>query len=172
VQAIADSIEYNIIDSTLKLMREPALWSSNYQLTGDTITVFFKSNKVDSLAIPGNSFGIQQEDSIFFNQVKGKTLAAKFKENRINYLDLRGNCESIYTVKDGIKYIGLNKSLSRDMKIFFKENKPSKIVFIQKPKATFFPIYEVWKKNHLLPGFEWREDERPRYYLGSKALEN
>jgi lipopolysaccharide export system protein LptA len=171
-QAIADSIEYNIIDSTLKLMRKPALWSGEYQLTGDTITVFFKGNKADSLVIPSNSFGIQKEDSIFFNQVKGKTLAAKFKQNQIAYLALRGNCESIYTVKDGIKYIGLNKSLSRDLKIFFKENKPNKVVFIQKPKATFFPIYEVWKKNHLLPGFEWREAEKPRYYLGSKALEN
>ncbi|MCS6904683.1 MAG: OstA-like protein [Bacteroidia bacterium] len=172
VLAIADSLEYNFRDSTLKLMQDPVLWSENYQLSGDTIILFFRGNTLDSLVIPSNSWGIQQEDSVFFNQIKAKTLIAKLRQNQIYYLYLNGNCESIYIVKDGSKYLGLNKSLSKEMKIFFRENKPSRVVFMQKPQATFFPIYQVWKKNHLLPGFEWRQNEKPSYYLGSKALAN
>ena len=144
MQGIADSMIYRYSDSLMILYSNPVLWSDSSQLSGDTMTIWLKHKKIDSLFVSQNGFLVSQEDTIGFNQIKGKQLRAKFEDNKLIRLHIVGNSESIYYIKDDEKgYQGMNQSVSQEMKIFLKDNKVYKILFIKKPESTYRPIFEV-----------------------------
>ena len=161
LQGRADSMVYFTKDSILQLLDDPILWSDNNQLTGDTIWILMKNKKADSIWVRKNGFLASQETNQFFNQLKGKQLQAKLLNNRLNKMLLIGNSESIYFMKDGAKWTGMNRSFSDKIEIEFKENKPQKIVFHTQPTATFSPIYQIYNQANTLEGFEWRITEKP-----------
>lgn len=162
MQGRADSLSYLYTDSIIQFFKDPVIWSDENQITGDTIKVFMKKGKVDSIAIPQNAFIIVQEDTIGFNQVKGLRLYAKLDSNKLKRMWVFGNSENIYYAKDDKgNYQGMNRSTSVDMNIWFAGNKPKRISFAGNPKGTFSPLFEVWGKPQELEGFRWRESERP-----------
>lgn len=164
--AICDSLIYYRDDSIFYLYKEPIVWSDSSQLSGDTIVIWTGKNKIDSLAVRNNSFALTKVDSIFFDQLQGNNLNAKFdNKNQIIYLGISGNAESIYTVKDEKKYVGLNKSVSKRISIFFEKNKPQKIIFIEKPSAIFYPIHEVWLNPPKLGRFKDLKIKKPKKYF-------
>lgn len=171
LQAIADSLEYNRIDSTLHLFKDPVLWSGMNQLSGDTIRLWMQNQTADSLLADGRAMVISRNDSLFDDQVKGRVLKAKFKNEQIARLRVEGNSESMYLVKDNEKRVGLNRSFSQSLRVELKDNEPQTIVFIQEPEATFFPVHEVWGQQNQLDGYKWRVDEKPAGYLGPLPLE-
>jgi lipopolysaccharide export system protein LptA len=164
MQGVCDSMAYNRIDSTLHLIRDPVVWTQSNQLTGDTIRLWMKNRTIDSLRVIGNAFAIAKEDTMFYNQMKGKLLVAFFRDKAIHRVDVRGNAESMYVVKDGPRYVGLNHSFSKGLKVYLADNQPQKIVFTQNPTATFYPIFLIWNAENRLPGFRLRDERRPAYY--------
>lgn len=162
LQGICDSLAYMYSDSIIYFFQDPVLWSEVNQIVGDTIKVFMKHNQIDSMSIPKNSFIVSEEDTVGFNQIKGKALEAKFKNNDLFMMTVTGNNESIYYAKDENEhYFAMNEAKCNQMKVHFEDNKPSRIVFIDKPDGTLYPIHEVLFDPKKLPGFDWREDERP-----------
>lgn len=167
LQSIADSIKYDRIDSIFTFMKDPVLWSAENQLSGDTVRLFMADGYADSLAVIGSAFVIQQEDSLFFNQAKGKKMFARLDSAGINWIRTEGNSESMYLVKDGGAYVGLNHSFSSALEVFLADNKAQKIIFFQQPEATFYPIHEVWFKTNQLEDFNWQPQKRPVKYIGA-----
>ncbi len=162
MQGTADSMVYLYSDSMIILYQNPVLWSDSSQLSGDNMIIWLKNKKIDSLFVNQNGFMVSQEDTIGFNQIKGKQLRAKFLENQLIRLHVVGNSESIYYIKDETKgYQGMNKSVSQEMKIFLKDNKANKIIFISKPESTYSPIYEVLFKEQKLEGMIWIPEQKP-----------
>jgi hypothetical protein len=75
-----------------------------------------------------------------------------------------GNSESIYFTKDDQgEYLGMNKARCSDMFVEFKDNKPTKILFMDRPEGELLPIHMVLFQPNRLDGFRWRIDERPLY---------
>jgi len=165
VLAIADSMVYDRVDSLLKLYQNPVVWQDINQLTGDTILVWLRQNKIDSIKVIDKCFAVSKEDSIFYNQVKGKKMFARFNiNNELVFMRVDGNSESVYLVKDGNKYIGLNQSNSKNLELELEANKPVKVRFLQKPQAVFHPLHEVWQNPIRLEGFKWLEGLKPKRY--------
>jgi len=83
------------------------------------------------------------------------------------------NCESMYFLKDQEKLIGMNQARCAVLEMLLKNNKPAKVIFREKPEATFYPIYEVYFNNNRLSGFDWRSKDRPSsyWYLAKKTGE-
>ncbi len=162
MQGVCDSLAYWYDDSLMFFYQSPALWSEKSQITGDTIMLQMRYGTIDSMSIPSSPFIITQEDTVGYNQIKGKQMFAKFEDKNLRTMWIFGNSESIYFTKDDKEqYMGMNKARCSDMLIDFKENKPNRILFKDKPEGEFFPIHMVLYKENQLDGFLWREAERP-----------
>lgn len=162
LQAVADSMVYHYSDSLIVLYKHPTLWSDSSQLSGDTIKMWMRHKKIDSLAVIGNCFLVAAEDTIGYNQIKGKQFRCKFRDNKLVRLHVVGNSESIYYIKDDQKgYQGMNKSTSQEMFVFLENNKAQKIIFKSKPEGEYLPIYDVLFNEQKLEGMEWRYKDKP-----------
>ena len=164
LQATSDSLFYSSMDSVFRLITNPVIWSSNSQITGDTIYMFTKNKKPERLYVFENSLVISDVDSsAFFNQVKGRTLSSYFDSGRINYIHTQGNAESVYyTQGDDKKFIGVDKSSCDIIDTYFRDQKPYKVIRRSDLKGTFFPMRQVNHEDLKLRGFNWQIDKRPK----------
>lgn len=161
LQGSCDSIIYSTKDSTIKLYVEPIIWSGPNQLTADTIHIKLKHKVIDYLKLYNSSFIASQEDSLYFNQIKGKNMTGYFKDNELHKILVEGNGQTIYFGKDNQKIIGVNRADCSNMLIYVSDNKVDKITMINEPDATFYPIHEVNPKELLLKGFSWKIHRQP-----------
>ncbi len=163
LQAIADSLVYEISDSLLWLYKDPVVWSGKNQITADTIKAVSRSQKLDKVYIRKDAFVISIDTLGNYNQTKGRNMLAHFRSGRINRIDVDGNGQSIYWVLDGDTVSsGMNRIVCSDMIIRLNEQgKLSKLTFIKEPDAVFTPPHELKEPEKKLKGFKWRNAERP-----------
>ncbi|MEZ4774310.1 MAG: OstA-like protein [Bacteroidia bacterium] len=166
MQGRADSMVYFYDDSVMYLYHDPVLWSDENQLTGDTIIIWMKNEKADSMWVGKDGFLASREDTVGYNQVKGKEMRAKFKDNELYRMHIIGNSESIYFAKNEddtthIYYEGMNKALAQEMVMYFRDNEVKRIVFLSQPEGTYSPFFKVIFEANALDGLKWRITERP-----------
>ena len=58
-QAVADSLSYISMDSTLSLYGKPILWSEERQLSGDTTHFYFRGKKLDYVDVLGKALVVR-----------------------------------------------------------------------------------------------------------------
>lgn len=163
IQAIADSLNYSITDSVIKLFRNPVIWNDSNQSSGDTIIIEQKNNMVNRMTIIQNSIVIMQEAKDKFNQIKGKKIIAHFSNNKLYRINVKGNGQSLYYVKeDSTKYSGVNYIESKDIEIMTDSSKVKKVKFITTPKGTYYPPANLPYDKQKLKGFNWMPEKRPK----------
>ncbi len=163
LQGVCDSLAFSFRDSTIRMYKNPVLWNDENQLTGDTIAVLLRNEKLDRIELYENGFIANKAHDELFNQIKGKHIYGYFKDRKLDRLLADGNGESIYYGKDEEDaFIGVNKAICSNMWIYLKDEQVSRITFLTKPEATFFPIQSVQPKDFLLKEFEWKEELRPK----------
>jgi lipopolysaccharide export system protein LptA len=168
LQGLADSVEYRSADSTIYFYKNPILWSEGNQMTADSISMLIKNNTIDRIFLNVNSFVISRDTLTNFNQIKGRKMEAEFRKGNINKVFVTGNGESLYFAleenkKDSVsKAMGLNKILCSRMTLRFIEGKLNNLSFYVKPDAHFIPPHELKEEDKQLPGFSWREKDKPR----------
>ena len=95
-----------------------------------------------------------------FNQIKGINMWVDFQENKIQQVFIDANAECLYYVQeDNDDLIGVQKSTSSQMRIFFQDNQVSMIRMYKKVKGNIYPEEEL--SLPLLSGFIWLENFRP-----------
>ncbi len=165
MQGMCDSLVYSFKDSTIFLYVSPVLWSEQNQLTADSVRIALSNNQIDTLALVGDAFIISIDDSVrrTYNQIKGRILVAYFKNNEMKVIKIWGNSESLYFVRDEYKrLVGINKSLSSDMRIYLDSNKIKIITPIQNVDSHMYPPGgELQGEDLLLKNFKWIEGKRP-----------
>ncbi len=164
LQATGDSLFYSAADSVFRLMKNPIVWSSNSQITGDTIYLFTKNKKPQKINVFENALAISDVDSTqFFNQIKGRIINGYFKDGEINFIHTQGNAEAVYyTQDDDRKFIGVDKSSCDVINTYFKDRKPDRIARLYNLKGTFYPMQQVNHDELKLRGFTWQNDKRPK----------
>ncbi len=165
MQGMCDSLVYSFSDSTIFLFNSPVLWSEQNQLTADSIRIALSNNQIDTLALITSAFIISIDDSLrkTYNQIKGRLLVSYFKNNEMKVIKIWGNSESIYFVRDEYKrLVGINKSLSSDMRIYLDSNQIKIITPIQDVDSHMYPPEgELQGEDLLLKNFIWIEGKRP-----------
>lgn len=162
-QAVCDSMFYAGTDSTFRLFRDPVLWSSESQITADTIYLVTQNKKFYRMQAFFNGFLIQKTGPKQFNQVKGNTVNAWFKNGNIDYVRAKGRAESVYYAMDEEEgFVGMNRSTSDAIDMFFEDRKAKKVKFINDLKGVTYPIRQIPADEDKLKGFEWRENRRPK----------
>lgn len=167
LQAVADSLVYNTSDSLFwfydnRMGETPIVWSDTTQFTADTIKMQLANSKIDRIFLRNNSFIINSPDEKFFNQIKGKNSIAYFEKGELDYVHVTGNAESVYyPLDDGKAYIGANKTICSEMKIYFGNNTVTGIKFFSQPQATLSPMDKADHRALLMDGFRWESGKRP-----------
>ena len=96
LQAKCDSLAYLSADSVLKFFTEPILWSSENQISGETIDLHMANDEADYFVLTKKAMIISEEDSIRYDQISGKKIIGYFRNNDVFKVDVIGNSESVY----------------------------------------------------------------------------
>jgi lipopolysaccharide export system protein LptA len=155
LQGVCDSLQFNTVDSTLYLYKNPILWNTGYQITGDKMEILFNDSTLERMNVFDRAFAMEEKDSTYFNQVKGKDIHAFFTGGELTQVDVTGSTESIYyPVEDsGTEFIGRNKSASDYMTLFIENRKPWKIVWFPATQGEMLPLVDLVPASKFLDGF-------------------
>lgn len=168
MQGVCDSMQFNTRDSILHMYRDPILWNTQNQLSGDTIDIFMNDSTIDYIHVKRYSFSVEQVDSIRFNQLKGRSLKAFFENKNIRRVLVEGDANSIFYPREDNKdperngmIIGLNRLESSYLEIFFKDKKLEKLKAWPKPVGRMTPLEMILPEETKLPDFYWYDYLRP-----------
>ena len=163
LQAVSDSLYWSGRDSVFRLFREPIVWASKNQITGDTIYLFTKNKKADRLYVFENGMVVSESDKNLFNQIRGNTLNGYFHDGVIDFMKAKGNAESIYYIKDeDSAYIGVNRSTADVIDMFFKDKELNRVVYRNEVQGTTTPFRQVNFEEMRLRNFKWLDNRRPK----------
>jgi lipopolysaccharide export system protein LptA len=162
LQGKCDSLYFSYEDSIIRMFVEPVIWSDENQLSGDTIYLYMKNQKIDMFEMFENGFTINQLRGEYFNQVKGKKITGYFVDDELERMNVNANAESVYYAEDAQKaLIGANKAVGSEMNIYMLNKEVNKIIFYIQPEATFYPIQKISPKEMMLKNFNWQPQHRP-----------
>ena len=162
LQGKCDSMVYEFSDSIIWMYRDPIIWNTGNQITADSIHVKIQDDQIHRFFTNANSLAISQDSLGFFNQMRGRDMTAYFENNKIQKIDVLGNGENIYYNLEGDSVMtGMNRVVSSDIYIWFKEDKMIKIKYEYEPKGRYIPPHELTDEDQRLTGFSWRIEEKP-----------
>lgn len=162
IRGKCDSLVYSYADSTIRLFRDPIMWSEENQLTADSMWIQNRFGKIDKLYMKENSMIISEEDNAMYNQIKGRYMTGHFKEQKLHRVYVEGNGETIYFgSEEGQSPENVNRAKASNLMIYIKENRVRDITFLNQPDATLYPIEQINLNDMKLDGFNWRVSERP-----------
>ncbi len=164
LQGACDSLVYRARDSVATMYGQPVVWSGANQLSGDSILAFTKNQTLDHIYVPTGTLAVQRYDSVHYNQVSGKELTAFVADGGLNRVEISGNAETIYYPVDDkdTTIVGINKTQSSYVNMFFKEQKIQRIVLTSASTATMYPLGELSGDDLYLNGFFWLEEQQPK----------
>ncbi|HRC32481.1 MAG TPA: OstA-like protein [Bacteroidia bacterium] len=161
-QGKCDSLTYSTTDTLMRMFALPVLWSDSNQITGDSIHLQMENNKIARMYMYESAFIASYEDTNRYNQIRGKNMIGYFENNELHKINVEGNGQTIYYGRNNAKQlVGVNRADCSDLVIHLDSSKVSKIILLNKPEATFYPIDELNTSELLLRGFKWRNKERP-----------
>jgi len=155
LQGVCDSMQYNTVDSILRLYTNPILWNEAYQITGDTINIHFNDSTIERMHVLNYAFTLQQIDSTYYNQLKGRNLTAYFEAGEIYEMIMEGNGESIYYNLDSkdATPLQLTKSAAPFITFEIKNRKIHRIKWETDPKMEVHPIPDLNPELKFLQNF-------------------
>ncbi len=166
MQGKCDSLTYHDADSIIVMYHTPVLWSDENQINGRIINLYLKTGGLDRMYIEQDSFITSEAGPNQYNQIKGNYLTGYFEKGKLARVWVEGNGETVYYAKEenegeDDKDIGMNRLICSDIRIFLEDNEVQKIVFIDMPSGTLYPIDQVPGGEDQLKGFRWDPSWRP-----------
>lgn len=165
MQAKCDSITITRSDTILRMYGAPVAWTRKSQISGDTILVQLDTAGIRSIYIPKASIMIAQsgpDQAGLYDQVQGISLTGFMKNNSLTKMIVKPEAQSIYYTKDDAgAYLGVEEASGETMRIFFGEEKISRIKYEHEVKQTLTPMEQADFEKLKLSRFKWRTSERP-----------
>ncbi len=163
MQGACDSVAVTREDSTLLMFYNPVVWSESYQMTADTIRcVAVDSNNVCVYLIQSGFLVGGLYDDTEFDQIKGNDITGFIRDKKLFRVDVVGNAECVYYLQEeDSTLIGINTSITSEMRVFLKDNKIDQIRFYDAPEGHIFPDEQFEDKDRKLTDFRWLIEYRP-----------
>lgn len=145
--------------------KNPVLWSSGSQMTGDVIHLINdpENEVLDSLKIIHNAFLIEKDSLGIdnYNQIKGIRLLGDFVNNKLKTVDVIQNTEMIYYLYDDDtkELVGIDRAICSSLRLDVEENQIKKVTFFTNPDGVVYPEKDMPINARKLSGFRWRGDE-------------
>lgn len=162
MQAVCDTFLFHQRDSLFLLRGKPVVWSDSTQITGDTIQMAMKNQKIDRMIITSEANVVSTEDALFFDQITGKWIEASFFEGKLARMYVNGNAQLVYYLRDKEKaYIGVNTTEASSMLFLLEDNKVQEIRNFNQPQSKVLPMEKTDHDAIKVKGFQWAPERRP-----------
>jgi hypothetical protein len=168
LQALCQFLIYYQRDSLLYMINKPILWNSGFQIDGDTIKTWFANNRPHETLVGKNAFitSLVPNSYSLYHQIKGRDLWGYYNDDsKLSNAEVKGGkVEAIYYVIDEEKgeLVGVNKSVSKVLKMYFDSGSISKVNFIEPESTVLYPQDQLTAREQTLKGFHWLESLRPK----------
>ncbi len=155
----------------LWLYDDAVAWHQGRQLSGDAIRVHLKAvgaeKRVDEIQVHGHAF-FASRDTLsagkpLFDQLSGEHIVVTLDgESRLTGVTVTTKAKSLYHIYDDRNEpSGANFTSGERIRMFFSRGKLSRIVTTGNALGKQYPNSLREDKGIDLPGFRWREGEKP-----------
>ncbi len=149
------------------LRQRPVIWSSDNQITGDSIFIRLQNKKLKRLYVHGHAMAVSPADSLRparFNQLTGRQLMMHFSANKVQQIDVFQNATSFYYIYDKKDPNGANKSSGDKIHIYFNKGEIDRIKVVRDVEGQYFPEKMLNKREseYNLDGFRLLDNKPKR----------
>jgi lipopolysaccharide export system protein LptA len=149
-------------DSTFYFSGNPVLWDSLTRLSGDSMEMQVKRQKIKSLKAFPNAFVAIKEDNLHYSQIQGDSMLQRFTDQqKLAQVQVFRKAKSIYYLRDADTLQSANLVSSQNMNIRFLDGKINNIAFYQDPKGVLYPIADLPADEAKLERFLYDVQNKP-----------
>ena len=173
MQVRCDSLQYCDLDSIARFYIKPIVWNDgNRQYTADSLSVLIKQGGIDRASLMSNAFIITQEDSLYFDQIKGTEVMAYFDTtSALRRFDALGGATAMFFLTENDEIATVNKVESKMLSALLVDGDLDRVYYFDAPKNDAYPIVQLGEKDMRMKGFNWDPDSRPRGRRDITSLE-
>lgn len=128
------------------------------QIKGKRLTGYFQNNDLYKVLINGNG------ESLYYAAEEKKTKVAATAQTTVNQdgdtIQLTTSQPDSVWVREQ-NYMGVNKAICSNIAIYMSDNMVQRIVFLNNPDGTFYPLEKFPEDEHFYDGFSWQIERRP-----------
>lgn len=163
-QAVADSMYYNGLDSTVTLYRLPVpyVWKEDMQAYGKSIVGYLGDGRVDSVLMKGNVFVAQRDGASTYNQIYGQLVSARLDSTGVRFVRVREDGKVIFFMRDEGKLIGVNKVAAPAFNVWLEANSIQNVTFYSNAMSDVIPYKDAVTEDKVLPGYAWNDSLQPK----------
>ena len=163
IQFACDSLEYNDLDSLVRMYQKPVVWNeTNRQYSSDSLYAVIKGSSLQKASLMSNAFIVVQEDSLCFDQIRATEMLAYFDEKGgLTRFDALGEANAIFYIPEDSVYATVNKSAAKMLYAQFKDGDLDKVYYFESAKNDAYPVAQMSKDDRVLKGFNWDPERRP-----------
>lgn len=163
-QLACDSLEYNGLDSLVRMYKSPVVWNEeNRQYSADSLFAVIRNNSLQKASLMSNAFIIVQEDSLCFDQIRSAEMLAYFDTTgALSRFDAMGDASAVFYLQEDSVYATVNKSAAKMLYAVFKDGDLDKVHYFESAQNDGYPVAQMTREERVLKGFNWQPDRRPR----------
>ncbi len=164
IQLASDSLAYNALDSLVRIYKEPFVFQDgDRQYTSDSIYVAIKNNALDKASLMSNAFILTQEDSLYYDQIKGAEMLAYFDSTgALRRFDALGGATALFYLEENNAIATANKVDSKMLSATFRDGAMERILYFDSAKNDAYPVVQLPPEEQRMKGFNWKPELRPR----------
>lgn len=162
LQGACDSLQFNTIDSLIRLYKEPLLWNENKQLSADSIQIVLSGRTLRKAELNSSAFVAVKEDSIHFDQIKGADIIIFFEKGELSRFDALGSSSMLFFFAEDSILTTMNEKECKAMSARLNDKKIERIRYFEMITSNAYPLFNLEKEKQKLKGFQWLEERRPK----------
>lgn len=172
MQMRCDSLIYSDLDSLARMYISPIIWNEgNRQYSSDSLSILIKDSRLARANLTSNAFIIVQEDTSYFDQIRGSEILAYFdKDGGLDRFDALGSASAVFYIEENDALATVNKVESKMLSALLDSNQVQKVFFFDNPHNNAFPTMQLPNEDKRMKGFNWNPDDKPKSPLDITTL--
>lgn len=162
LQGACDSLQFNTLDSLIRLYKEPLLWNENKQLSADSIQIVLSGRTLRKAELNSSAFVAVKEDSLHFDQIKGADIIIFFEKGELSRFDALGSTSMLFFFAEDSVLTSMNEKECKAMSARLNDKKIERIRYFEMITSNAYPLFNLEKEKQKLKGFNWLEERRPK----------
>ena len=164
IQVRSELMHYNDLDSIARFYDNPIVWNEgSRQYSSDSLFVLVSNGGVDRANLMSNAFIINQEDSLFFDQIRGTEVMAYFDStSALRRFDALGGADAMFFLKEDDHLATVNLVTSKMLSAILVDGEVNQVYYYDSPNNDAYPVAQLPKDKQKMKGFNWQNDSRPK----------
>ena len=164
MQMRCDSLVYSDLDSLARMFISPIIWNEgNRQYSSDSLSILIKDSRLARANLTSNAFIIVQEDTAYFDQIRGSEILAYFdKDGGLDRFDALGSASAVFYIEENDALATVNKVESKMLSALLDSNHVQKVFYFDNPHNNAFPTMQLPNEDKKMKGFNWNPDDKPK----------